>query len=118
MFLLLFLHNTKENVFFSWIFSVTVCRCLIHFKIGTKKNLKTKVLPNFVIHLIKKNISIEVLKEALGVKDDAEGAEYDDLEEANIGKMDDLFETDSETSDKEAENYEGAICLKMYIDNT
>ena len=34
----------------------------------------------------RKNISIKILKEALGVKDDAEGAEYDDLEEANIGK--------------------------------
>ena len=54
----------------------------------------------------------------LGVKDDAEGAEYDDLEEANIGKMDDLFETESETSDKEAKNYKCAICQKMYIDNT
>ena len=42
--------------------------------------------PNFFfIYLIKKNISIKVLKEALGVKDDAEGAECDDLEEANIG---------------------------------
>ena len=49
-------------------------------------------------------ISIKILKEALGVKDDAEGAEYDDLEEANIGKMDDLFERESETSDKEAQN--------------
>ena len=53
----------------------------------------------------RKNFSIKVLKEALGVKDDAEGAEYDDLEEANIGKMDNLFETKSETSDKEADNY-------------
>ena len=50
---------------------------------------------NSVIYLIKKNISIKVLEEALGVKDDAEGAEYDYLEEANIGKMDDLFETES-----------------------
>ena len=32
--------------------------------------------------------------------------------------MDDLFETESETSDKEAENYKCAICQKMYIDNT
>ena len=61
--------------------------------------------PNFVIYHIKKHISIKILKEALGVKDDAEGAEYDDLEEANIGKMDELFEPESETSDKEAENY-------------
>ena len=67
---------------------------------------------------MKKNISIKVLKEALGVKYDAEGAEYDDLEEANIGKMDNLFETESETSNKEAENYKCAICQKMYIDNT
>ena len=67
--------------------------------------------------LIKKNISIKVLKEALNVKDDAEGAEYNDLEEANIGKMDDLFETESETSDKEADNYKCAIGQKMYIDN-
>ena len=28
------------------------------------------------------------------------------------------FETESETSDKEAENYKCAICQKMYIDNT
>ena len=62
--------------------------------------------------------SIKLLKEALGVKDDFEGAEYDDLEEANIGKMDDLFETESETSDKEIENFRCAICQKMYIDNT
>ena len=54
--------------------------------------------------------------EAIGVKDDTEGAEFDDLEEANISKMDDLFE--SETSNKEAENYKCAICQKMYIDNT
>ena len=33
-------------------------------------------------------MSIKVLKEAFGVKDDAEGAKYDDLEEANIGKVD------------------------------
>ena len=32
--------------------------------------------------------------------------------------MDDLFETELETSDKEAENYECAISPKMYIDNT
>ena len=52
------------------------------------------------------------------MKDDAEGAEFDYLEEANIGKMDDLFETELETIDKEAENYKCAICQKMYIDNT
>ena len=67
---------------------------------------------------MKKNICIKVLKAALGVRDDAEEAEYDDLEEANIGKMDDLFETELETSDKEAENYNFAICEKVYIDNT
>ena len=54
----------------------------------------------------------------LGVGVGAEVAEYDDLEEANIGKMDNLFETESETSDKEAENYKCAICQKVYIDNT
>ena len=32
--------------------------------------------------------------------------------------MDNLFVTESETSDKEAENYKCAICQKMYIDNT
>ena len=32
--------------------------------------------------------------------------------------MDNLFETELETSDKEAENYKCAICPKMYIDNT
>ena len=58
----------------------------------------------FVIYLIKQNISIKVLNEALGVKDDAEGAQYNDLEEANICKMDNLFETEMETSDKVAEN--------------
>ena len=63
-------------------------------------------------------MSIKVLKEALRVKYDAEGAEYDDPEEANIGKMYDLFETDSETSDQEAENYKCVICQKMYINNT
>ena len=73
---------------------------------------------NFVIYLIKKNNSVKVLKEALGVKDDAEGAEYDDLEEVNIGKMFDLFETESETSNKEADNYKCVFCQKMYIDNT
>ena len=68
---------------------------------------------------MKKNICLKVLKEALGVKDDAEGAEYDDLEEeANIGKIDDLFETESETSDKEADNYKCISFQKMYIDNT
>ena len=86
--------------------------------IGTHIFFRTTVKPNFVIYLIKNNITIKVRKEALGVKDDAEGAEYDDLEEANIGKMDDLFETESETSDKEAENYKCAICQKLYIDNT
>ena len=70
------------------------------------------------IYLIKKTSSSKVLKEALGVKDDAEGAEYDDLEETNIGKMDNLFETESETSDMETENYKCAICQKMSIDNT
>ena len=53
-----------------------------------------------------------------GVKVDVEGAEYDDLEEANIGKMDNLFETELETSNKEAKNYKSAIWQKMYIDNT
>ena len=51
-----------------------MCRCSIHFKIA--------VLPNFGIYLIKKIISIKVLKDAFVVKDDSEGAEYDDLEEA------------------------------------
>ena len=46
------------------------------------------------------------------------GAEYNDLEEANIGKIDDLFETESETSNKEADNYKCAFCQKMYIDKT
>ena len=32
--------------------------------------------------------------------------------------MDDLFKTELETSDKEAENYKCAIFQKMYIDNT
>ena len=32
--------------------------------------------------------------------------------------MDDVFEAESEISDKEAENYKCAICQKMYIDNT
>ena len=32
--------------------------------------------------------------------------------------MGDIFETELETSDKEAENYKCAICRKMYIDNT
>ena len=32
--------------------------------------------------------------------------------------MDDLFETESETSDKEADNHRCASCQKMYIDNT
>ena len=32
--------------------------------------------------------------------------------------MDNLFETESETSDKEAGNYKCGICQKMYIDNT
>ena len=32
--------------------------------------------------------------------------------------MENLFETESETSDNEAENYKCAICQKMYIDNT
>ena len=63
-------------------------------------------------------MSIKVLKEAFCVNDDAEGAEFDYLEEANIGKMDYLFETELETSDKEAENYKCGICQKMYIDNT
>ena len=49
-----------------------------------------------MIYLIKKNISIKVLKEAFGVKDDAEGADYEDLEEVNIGKIDNLFETELE----------------------
>ena len=31
---------------------------------------------------------------------------------------DDQFETESETSNKEAENYKCAICQNMYIDNT
>ena len=97
---------------------MTVFSCLTHFKIGTHIFLKTTVSPNFVIYLIKKNIYVKVLKEAVGVKDDAEGAEYEDLEEANIGKMDILFETESETSDKESDNYKCVFCPKMYIDNT
>ena len=32
--------------------------------------------------------------------------------------MDRLFETESETSDKEADNYNCVLCKKMYIDNT
>ena len=72
-----------------------------------------RCLTHFVINLIKKNISVKVLKEALGVKDDAEGAEYNDIEEANIG-----FEIESETSDKEADNYKFAFCQKIYIDKT
>ena len=62
--------------------------------------------------------SIEVLKEALGATDDAEGAEYVYLEEANIAKMDNLYEKESETSDEEAANYNCAFCQKMYIHKT
>ena len=58
-----------------------------------------------LIYLIEKNISIKVLKEALGANNNSEGAEYDDLEEANKGKMDNLFKTESETSNKEINNY-------------
>ena len=32
--------------------------------------------------------------------------------------MDNLFETESETSDKETDSYKCAFCQKMYIDNT
>ena len=32
--------------------------------------------------------------------------------------MDNLFKTESETSDKEADNYKCVFCKKMYIDNT
>ena len=32
--------------------------------------------------------------------------------------MDNLFETESETSDKEADNSKCAFCQKMYIDKT
>ena len=32
--------------------------------------------------------------------------------------MENLFKTESETSDKEAENYKCVFCQKMYIDNT
>ena len=32
--------------------------------------------------------------------------------------MDNLFETESETSDKEADNYKCVFCKKMYIDTT
>ena len=35
-----------------------------------------------------------------------------------MGKMDNLFETVSETSDKEAENYKRVFCQKMNIDHT
>ena len=43
---------------------------------------------------------------------------YDDLEEANKGKMDNLFETELNTSVKEADNYKCVFCKKIYIDNT
>ena len=56
------------------------------------------------------------MKEALGVTDDVYRAEYDDLEEAKA-KMDNLFETESDTSVKEADNYKCVFCKKMYIDN-
>ena len=32
--------------------------------------------------------------------------------------MDNLFETESQTSDKETDSYKCAFCQKMYIDNT
>ena len=32
--------------------------------------------------------------------------------------MDNLFETELETSDQETKNYKCAICQKTYIDNT
>ena len=73
--------------------------------------------PNFCYLPHQNNISIKVLKDAFGVKYEAEGTEYDDLEEVNIRKMDDLSETDLETSNKEAENYKCAISHKMYINN-
>ena len=52
------------------------------------------------------------------MKEVAERAEYNDLEEGNLGKMDNLFEIELETRDKEAENLKCAICQKMLIDNT
>ena len=46
----------------------------MNFKIGTHIFFNSTVKLNFIIYLIKQNISIKVLKEAFGVKDDAEGA--------------------------------------------
>ena len=43
---------------------------------------------------------------------DAEGAEYNDLEEDNV------FETESETSNKKADNYKCSFCQKINIDKT
>ena len=58
------------------------------------------------------------MNEAPGAKDDVERPEYDDLEEANIAKMNNLYETESETNDEEADSYNCAFCQKMYIDKT
>ena len=32
--------------------------------------------------------------------------------------MDNLFETESDTSNRESDNYKFVLCKKMYIDNT
>ena len=50
------------------------------------------------------------------MKDDAEGAETDELKEANIDMMGDMYDTESETSDKEAKNYNCAFCQKIFTE--
>ena len=61
---------------------------------------------------------MDVVKEALRVKDSTEGAETDEFEEVDIAMIDDLYETESETSNEEAENFKSACCQKMFTEKT
>ena len=80
-------------------------------------NIKASGLDPFwsLVELVKENNSVEVLKEAFQVEEDMEATEDDKVEDAEVAKLDDLYETESETTDGEGDNFNCPFCQKMFL---
>ena len=59
--------------------------------------------------------TVEVQKEAFELNADLKSAEKDEVEEAEIAMMDNVYKTESETSDEEGKNFNSAFCQISFI---
>ena len=80
-------------------------------------NIKASGLDPFwsLVELVKENNSVEVLKEAFQVEEYMEATEDVEVDDAEVAKLDDLYETESETTDGEGDNFNCPFCQKMFL---